>query len=129
MSSARPDLGLARFQRLTRPSQFRAVYEKGRKVVGRGLILWALPSVTPGIRLGVVASRRVGGSVQRNRARRLLREAFRLHRFEMNGPADVVIVARASLLAAGRAGVEADLLRAAQRAGLFDPAPAEGTAS
>lgn len=129
MSSARPDLGLARFQRLTRPSQFRAVYDKGRKVVGRGLILWALPSSAPGIRLGVVASRRVGGSVQRNRARRLLREAFRLHRFEMKGPADVVIVARSSLLEAGRSEVEADLFRTAQRAGLFAPPPPESSAS
>lgn len=129
MSSARPDRGLARFQRLTRPSQFRVVYEKGRKVVGRGLILWALPTTAPGIRLGVVASRRVGGSVQRNRARRLLREAFRLHRFEMNGPADVVIVARASLLEAGRAEVEADLLRAVQRAGLSAPAAPGGAGS
>jgi RNase P protein component len=47
----------------------------------------------------------------------------------MNGPADVVIVARASLLEAGRAEVEADLLRAVQRAGLSAPAAPEGAGS
>jgi ribonuclease P protein component len=129
MSSVRPDQGLARFQRLTRPAQFRVVYEKGRKVVGRGLILWVLPAEKSGIRLGVVASRRVGGSVQRNRARRLLREAFRLHRFEMRGPADVVLIARGSILGSGRKEVEADLLNALHKIGLAGTKPGDETGS
>jgi len=129
MSLARPDQGLSRFQRLTRPAQFRVVYDRGRKVVGRGLILWALPVETLGIRLGVVASRRVGGAVQRNRARRLLREAFRIHRSEMQWSADVVIVARRSLLEAAKGEVEADLLNAIQKAGLFEAKPGHGTES
>ncbi|MDZ4197896.1 MAG: ribonuclease P protein component [Kiritimatiellia bacterium] len=124
MSLSSPDQGLSRSQRLIRPAQFEKVYGQGRKAVGRHLILWALPAeVNSGIRLGVVASRRVGGSVQRNRARRLLREAFRRRRSEMKSGADVVIVARRSLVEASFREADEDLLEAARRAGLLPARP------
>jgi ribonuclease P protein component len=57
--------------------------------------------------------------VIRNRARRLLRESFRLHQNELAGPVDLVLVARPSIAGKDFAFVERDYLTALRRAGLL----------
>ncbi|HET6462322.1 MAG TPA: ribonuclease P protein component [Candidatus Krumholzibacteria bacterium] len=58
--------------------QFRYCYDGGRKIVTRYAVIFLRTPVDPdGLRVGVVSSRKVGGAVQRNRARRLLRETSR----------------------------------------------------
>ncbi len=52
---------------------------------------------TPLRRLGVIASRRVGNAVQRNRAKRLLRELFRLHQDALPPACDLLLIARARI--------------------------------
>jgi ribonuclease P protein component len=69
-------------------------------------------------RLGVVTSKKIGGAVQRARARRLLRESFRLHQHDLARPVDIVLVARNSIAGKGLAEVEKDYLLALKRAGL-----------
>jgi ribonuclease P protein component len=70
-------------------------------------------------RLGVVVSRKVGGSVVRSRAKRLLRESFRLHQHEFTEPLDLVLVARPSIAGRAFAEVEKDFLGTLRRAGLL----------
>ncbi len=70
-------------------------------------------------RVGVITSRRVGGAVVRTRARRLLRESFRLHQRELNQPVDLVLVARPRIAGKGLAEVEKDFLTALHLAGLL----------
>jgi ribonuclease P protein component len=60
--------------------------------------------------LGVITSRRIGGAVVRNRARRLLRESFRLHQHDLAAPVDLVLVARPSIAGKGFAAVERDFM-------------------
>ena len=74
------------------------------------------------MRLGVVASRRIGGAVKRNRARRLLRELFRRERKRMRGDFDVVLVARKEILDAEWEELVAELRRLAKAAGLLPTA-------
>lgn len=114
----RPDQGLARHQRLTRSSGFREAYDQGRKFVGRYMVMYLRSGEGAALRLGVVTGRKVGPSVDRSRARRLLREAYRRHRHLWQGDVDVVLVARAALLKADWEDVVADLTALAQRAGL-----------
>jgi len=69
-------------------------------------------------RVGVVTSRKIGGAVLRTRARRLLRESFRLHQHDLAQPVDMVLVARNSIVGKAFADVERDYLLALKRAGL-----------
>jgi ribonuclease P protein component len=66
----------------------------------------------------VVTGKAVGNAVARNRARRLMRESFRLHQRELAGPVDLVLVARPSIAGKKLADVERDFLRVLRQAGI-----------
>lgn len=66
-------------------------------------------------RLGVIASKRVGKAVQRNRAKRLLREAFRLNQTLLPESSDLLLVARAPLPESDYRSVEKAFRKAAER--------------
>jgi ribonuclease P protein component len=116
-----PDQRLGRAQRLTRSTDFDDTYSQQRKWVGRFMVLWLRSSDDASWRLGVVSSRKVGGAVQRVRARRLLREVFRRHRYQLQGRFDVVLVARASILTAAWTAIESEFLTLVQKAGVYTP--------
>lgn len=114
-------LELPRAHRLT-PERYRAVFDGRRRWVGRYLVLWALESDFERARIGVVASRRTfRRAVDRNRARRLLRESFRLSQAELRGGVDFVLVARAAMRELKRAPVMAEFQRLCVRAGYWEP--------
>jgi ribonuclease P protein component len=110
-------LGLPRSRRLKQSSDFARAREQGKRLVC-GCLIANLRPLAPGSisRLGVVTSKKVGGAVARNRARRLLRESFRLHQHDLPHPADVVLVARPSIVGKKFADVERDFLRALNQA-------------
>jgi ribonuclease P protein component len=92
--------GLQKFpkrERLQRGWQFRRVYQQGRRVEGRLAVLYVLEEARAGRSVGIVASRKIGNAVQRNRARRLLREAYRLNKHILKPKLQTVIVARAGI--------------------------------
>lgn len=115
----RPDRGLARRQRLTRSALFGEAYRQASKGVSRTLVMYLREGEGAALRLGVVSGRKVGKAHDRNRARRLLREAWRLNRHRFSGKVDVVLVARAAAARAAFSEVEEDLLKLAARAGLL----------
>ena len=116
----KPDQGLGRTRRLTKTSLFQQTYAQGRRVVGRVMVLWLREGEGASLRLGVVASKKVGGAVQRARAKRLMREAYRRNRHRFFGPYDVVLVARRGILETGWDELVSELLDLARRVGVFE---------
>lgn len=111
---------LSRIQRMTKASLFREAFAQKRSFVGRTQVWFLRAGADAALRLGVVTSRKVSNrAVDRNLARRRLREIFRQNRARLSGPYDLVIVARRNLLSATHAEVEADFLQLARRAGLL----------
>ena len=110
--------GLRRRHRLTHARDFEETFQQGQRFVGRYMILWTRAAPDASLRLGVVSSRRIGGAVTRNRARRRLREVFRLHRGMLTGKTDVVLVARSGCGMAPWEDLIEDFLRLSRRAGL-----------
>ncbi len=80
--------------RLRKNSDFQRVYEKGRSWAHPLLVLYALRNDLDYSRFGFSVSKRVGGAVVRNRARRLMREAIRFRQAMIADGWDVVIIAR-----------------------------------
>jgi ribonuclease P protein component len=93
---------LPKANRLRKPSEFKRVYNQGKRFDGRLMTVFLLPSETEFQRLGITASKKgIGNAVQRNRAKRLLRETFRLSKTELQqlqGNYDWVLNARRGLL-------------------------------
>jgi ribonuclease P protein component len=120
---ARARLGLSRGQRIRKRADFVRIQSGGLRVTTRHFLILlaagALPATgEPGSarspregapRLGIVASRKVGGAVIRNRAKRLVREAFRTAPALFPPGVDVVVIVRSGAHALDLAAVAAEL--------------------
>ena len=120
MNAAPKRLRLGRKSRLAQSRDFARVRQAGQRLVLGCLIAnWNLLPEGADPQLGVVTSKRIGGAVVRNRARRLLRESFRRHQHELAHPVELVLVARNSIAGKELAHVEKDFLTVLRRASLL----------
>jgi len=112
-------LGFARSSRIKLPGDFARAKAKGQRVVCGCIIanVLARPEGAAS-RLGVVTSKKIGNAVARSRARRLLRESFRLHQPDLARAVDLVLVARPSIAGRKFADVEKDFLQVLRQARL-----------
>jgi ribonuclease P protein component len=98
---------LRRCERLRRGAEFRRAFRRGLRLDGPLFLLLAVDNQLGHGRLGLVASRRLGGAALRNRAKRLLREGFR--RNKPDGGVDLVLVPKPGIAKRRYAEVEREL--------------------
>ena len=89
-------------------ADFELIYKTGFKRSGRLMTLFTRERESGAARLGIAATRKMGAAVERNRAKRLVRELFRHHK--PAGALDVVVVPRREMLEAPYARLEAEFL-------------------
>ena len=105
-----------RARRVRRRAEFQRVFDAGHRVQGRYFTLLVAPNDSEGIRLGIVASRKLGGAVLRNRAKRLIREVFRRSQpLPGRQDVDVVVIPRRELFDAAYSTLESDFRATYQR--------------
>lgn len=90
--------------------QFRFVYNRGKSIANRLLVMYVVRNVTNGNRFGISVSKKVGNSVVRSRITRLLRESYRLSESKFLAGYDIVVIARASAKEATYKEVESALM-------------------
>src|SRR5262249_12590615 len=105
--------GLSRSERILVRADFERVYNRGARTHSRYFTLFLLPNQLPHARLGIAATRKLGGAVTRNRAKRLIREVFR--RNKITPGFDVVVVPKRELLDASLTAFESDYLHQLER--------------
>jgi len=116
--------------RLSRSEDFARVYRAGRSVANKYLVLYYFERPTVGTtdsledaRIGFSVSKRLGGAVDRNRVKRVLREVCRAHVQSLKENMDYVLIARTPLMGLleteGFQGVEAKTMEVFRKAGLL----------
>ena len=90
--------------------QFRFVYNRGKSIANRLLVMYVVRNGTDGNRFGISVSKKVGNSVVRSRITRLLRESYRLSESKFLAGYDIVLIARASAKEATYREVESALI-------------------
>ena len=90
--------------------QFRFVYNRGKSIANRLLVMYVVRNGTDGNRFGISVSKKVGNSVVRSRITRLLRESSRLSESKFLAGYDIVVIARASAKEATYREVESALM-------------------
>lgn len=103
---------LGKGERLLRPIDFKGLSRRGTRIDRECFLILYAPNGLGISRLGVTASKRVGGAVIRNRVKRLVREHFRQHKGLFSGSYDVNVIAKGgtSDLSSGRIKVALDAI-------------------
>ncbi|HEX8185909.1 MAG TPA: ribonuclease P protein component [Blastocatellia bacterium] len=103
--------------RILKRDSFKRVYGEGRKIQARHFTAFVLPNSGGRPRIGITATRKMGNSVERNRARRLVREVFRKNKWLVPPGVDIVINVKRSLAEANYSDLEGDFITFLERAG------------
>ncbi len=86
--------GFAKEFRVLRRADFLSKREKSKKISTENFTVICSEKREVGPRIGIVASKKVGNAVTRNRIKRLIREFFRLNRCRIRRPEDIVVIVR-----------------------------------
>ena len=104
---------------ICRNNDFRRIYARGKSYVSPLVVVYALKNRTKNVRVGITTSKKVGNAVQRNRSRRVIREAFRALAPRVRPGFDLVLVARGKTPYVKSSDVRRQLERQLQAAGLL----------
>ena len=110
---------------LKKNAQFRSVYNRGKSIANRMLVMYILKNNEGHNRLGVTVSKKVGKSVCRSRVGRLIKESYRLCEARVMAGFDIVVIARVSAKEAGYFEIEGALRHLLKKQGIWRSAQDE----
>lgn len=97
---------------------FRRLYAKGKSAAAASVAVYVRPNHSQRTRLGITVSAKMGKAVRRNKIRRRIREAYRIHEHQMAPGWDIVVVARTRAVYAPYAELERALLTLLDKLGV-----------
>ena len=100
--------------------EFRRLYQKGASAVGSGMVVYCRKNRMDHNRLGITASVKLGHAVVRNRARRRLREVYRLNSPRLRQGYDIILVARSRTVTADWKDLNDTFLRLCRKLDLLE---------
>ena len=107
------------YERLRKQKEFERVFAHGKSLGGSTVAFYFCPNQLNYPRAGFIASKKISKrAVDRNRAKRLMREVFRLNKHRLE-PVDIVFIAKRGILDRKYSDVERDFLKLARRAGIL----------
>ncbi|MBQ7799496.1 MAG: ribonuclease P protein component [Oscillospiraceae bacterium] len=111
---------MKKIQRIKQNSQFKRLYQKGQSLVSPCLVCYIRKNSTGEVKLGLTVSKKIGGAVERNRAKRVMRVAARAAVAAGLSGADMLLVARGKTPFVKSTRVESELLSSLERAGFVN---------
>ena len=117
MAGAQSQTSNARFPkrfRVLKSADYQRIQREGHRYHTSSFTLLMLSSTQPNTRLGIIATKKIGNAVVRNRVKRRLREVFRQHRDYFPEGADIVVIAKARAADADYHDVESELQKLAR---------------
>ena len=121
-----PSERFTKARRVRRRGEFQRVFDLSVRAKGQYLTVLVAPNEAGTTRLGIVASRKLGDAVRRNRAKRLIRQIFRQTQSLPAQPGlDVVVIPRRELFNAAYSNLEADFRGTLKRCTARLPVPAD----
>lgn len=107
------------FKKLKQNSDFRRIYGRGTSYVDSAFVVYTLKNRSGNIRLGLTVSKKLGGAVVRNRAKRVLTAAFCECAPNIKSGYDFVLTARTRTLSVKSTEIAARLMKHLQKADLI----------
>ena len=101
--------------------EFRRLYNKGKSAVSPHFVIYCRKTGRPVSRLGITTGLKLGNAVKRNRARRRIRELYRVHEGELLPGYDIVIVARTRVIYGRHAELVRSFRQLTKKLGLLPP--------
>lgn len=117
--------GLAKNCRLRLQREFEDVFNTGTKVSACGIVLWHKSGPSEVRRIGIVVSKKLGNAAQRNRAKRLIREVFRLNKDKLKSGSVLIMSPRNSEYLDNITTAQDAVLKLWRKAGLTEDGGAE----